>query len=368
MTDQGSQVNWPDWLPLREQLQPLKPYGAPQIPATARLNTNENPYPLQPGLIAAITKRIGEVAATLNRYPDRDATKLRTSLANYLLRQAKISLSLKNIWVANGSNEILQSIYLAFGSRTALGFVPSYSMHPLIGKVANVDWIDGVRNSDFTLDVSKALIQISEIKPALTFITTPNNPTGTAISIAELEVLASATQKINGLLVVDEAYAEFSKQPSAIILQERYPNVLVVRTMSKAFAFAGVRIGYLVANEKVIDALKLVRLPYHLSTLTQVAGEVALEFSDQLLSEVKKISEDRERLAVELSQLGLKVIPSDANFLLFTGFKGSSHDLWERLLSQGVLVRDVGLPSYLRVTIGNDAENQAFITALKGAI
>lgn len=360
--------NWPSWLPLREQLRPLTPYGAPQVPASARLNTNENPYGPSKELAAAIAKRIGEVATTLNRYPDRDAISLRTSLASYLKKQTGVQFGVENIWAANGSNEILQSIFLAFGSNSALGFVPSYSMHPLIGKVANVSWVDGDRNSDFTLNLPNALKQISEIKPALTFITTPNNPTGAAVNISEIEELAKATALVNGLLVVDEAYAEFSNQPSAITLIEKYPNVLVSRTMSKAFAFAGARLGYLAANKSVVDALQLVRLPYHLSALTQAAAEVALDFQDELLAEVSKLASDRDAISKELIKLGLEVIPSDANFILFGGFKSSSNELWQKLLAEGVLIRDVGLVGYLRVTIGNEAENSDFLKALKGAL
>ena len=360
--------NWPAWLPLREQLRPLTPYGAPQVPALARLNTNENPYGPSKTLAAAISKRVGEVSENLNRYPDRDALKLRQGLADYLEKQSGVKLEIENIWAANGSNEILQSIFLAFGSSKALGFVPSYSMHPLIGKVANVEWVEGGRNSDFTLNLPKAIEQISTYKPALTFITSPNNPTGSAVTISDIEELAKATANVNGLLVVDEAYAEFSSQKSAISLIEKFPNVLVSRTMSKAFAFAGARLGYLAANKIVIDAIQLVRLPYHLSALTQAAAEVALDFQDELLAEVAKLIKDRDKLARNLEELGLKVIPSDANFILFSGFKESSHDLWQELLADGVLIRDVGLPGYLRVTIGNEAENQIFLKAIQKAL
>jgi histidinol-phosphate aminotransferase len=357
--------NWPNWLPLRDQLRALTPYGAPQVPASARLNTNENPYGPSKELVSAITERISQVAGNLNRYPDRDAINLRLGLAKYLNKQTGAALSVENIWAANGSNEILQSIFLAFGNAAALGFVPSYSMHPLIGKVTNVCWIDGERNSDFTLNLSHSLTQIVEQRPALTFITTPNNPTGSAVSILELEELAKSTASINGLLIVDEAYAEFSNKPSAITLIEKYPNVLVTRTMSKAFAFAGARLGYLAANKCVIDALQLVRLPYHLSAITQAAAEVALDFQDELLAEVAKLSADRDAMADSLKRLGLTVIPSDANFILFTGFALTSHELWQKLLAEGVLIRDVGLEGYLRVTVGNDAENSIFLNALQ---
>ena len=361
-------IIWPSWLPLREQLRPLTPYGAPQVPAEARLNTNENPYGPSKELSAAIATRIGEVAQNLNRYPDRDAINLREGLAEYLNEQTGVKLEFGNIWAANGSNEIIQSIFLAFGSGRALGFVPSYSMHNLIGKVANVDFVEGARNIDFSLNLESALAQISDLKPALTFITTPNNPTGTAVSISELVELAEATRGINGLLIVDEAYAEFSNEVSAISLIEKYPNVIVSRTMSKAFAFAGARLGYMAADKVVIDAIQLVRLPYHLSAITQAAAEVALEFKGELLAEVKRLTFDRDRLIKSLNELGLTVIPSEGNFILFKGFKQSSHELWETLLAEGVLIRDVGLPGYLRVTIGNEAENQAFLKALKGAL
>ena len=364
--------NWPEWLPLKDQLRPLTPYGAPQVSVNARMNTNENPYGPSKELAAAIAKRVGEVATELNRYPDRDAISLREALAKYLMKQAGVNtgfnLSVENIWAANGSNEILQSIFLAFGSRSALGFVPSYSMHPLISNVANVPWVSGARNADFSLDVDLALQQIAELKPSLTFITTPNNPTGQAVEITVIEKLAAATRSINGLLVVDEAYAEFSSQISAISLIEKYPNILVSRTMSKAFAFAGARLGYLAADKNVIAALQLVRLPYHLSSITQASAEVALQFQDELQSEIKNLIAAREVMNSNLKELGLKVIPSDANFILFTGFKQSSEELWQRLLAAGVLIRDVGLPGWLRVTIGNEAENKLFLEALKGAL
>lgn len=360
--------NWPDWLPLKEQLKPLTPYGAPQVSAAARLNTNENPYGPSAELASAIAKRIGEVAQTLNRYPDRDAIALRGKLADYLHAQTGRELVIDNIWAANGSNEILQSIFLAFGSRNALGFLPSYSMHPLISNVANVQWISGSRAADFSLDIEESLKLIAVHRPALTFITTPNNPTGQAVSISDIEKLAVATRGISGLLIVDEAYAEFSKQSSAITLIDAYPNVLVSRTMSKAFAFAGARLGYLAADKTVIAALQLVRLPYHLSAITQAAAEVALDFRTQLQGEIENLIAARKFLSDKLEELGLQVIPSDANFILFGGFKVSSNQLWQQLLAAGVLIRDVGLPGWLRVTIGNEAENNLFLKALKGAL
>lgn len=357
-----SQQEWPDWLPLRSDLRSLSPYGAPQLPSLAQLNTNENPYPPSRELVQAIAQRVEEVAGSLNRYPDRDVIQLRKGLANFLNERSRTNLTETNIWAANGSNEIIQSLFLAFGGDSALGFTPSYSMHPLIAQVTGTPWISGVRNPDFTLDVDRASEQIRTTKAKLIFVTTPNNPTGTAIPLRDIEVLAKAASEISSLLVVDEAYAEFSDEPSAVTLIESLPNLLVIRTMSKAFAFAGARVGYLAADKEVINALQLVRLPYHLGAITQAIALVALEHSDELLANVATLVADRERMVEQLKDLGAKVIPSSANFLLFT--VPSSKEIWQSLLDQGVLVRDVGLSGYLRVTIGNAAENQRFIDSL----
>ncbi len=353
---------WPEWLPLSDRLRPLSPYGAPQLPADAVLNTNENPFPLSPKLAKAIAVRIEGVAGNLNRYPDRDATALRSGLATFINSLSKTELTVNNIWAANGSNEIIQSLFLAFGQRGAIGFTPSYSMHPLIARVTNSPWSDGRRREDFTLDPALATEDIKSSGAALTFITTPNNPTGSSVTISEIEELAKV---VPGLLVVDEAYAEFSDETSAVTLIKKYPNVVVIRTMSKAFSFAGVRLGYLVADSSVIDALFLVRLPYHLSAITQAAAEVALEFSDELLGNVATLIAGREWVKSELEGLGLDVVPSKANFLLFSGFDIPAPTLWESLLDAGVLIRDVGLSGYLRVTIGSEAENKLFIAGLR---
>jgi histidinol-phosphate aminotransferase len=360
-----SEKNWPNWLPLRRDLAPLSPYGAPQVPAEATLNTNENPYAPSPALAKAIADRVQQVALNLNRYPDRDATSLRHALASFINKLSDTSFETEQVWAANGSNEIIQSLFMAFGDRPALGFTPSYSMHPLIAKVIGVNWNDGGRRADFSLDLAKAKADISAIKPALTFITSPNNPTGTTVTLEEISELADAAAKINGLLIVDEAYAEFSNQPSAVTLIGKYPNLVVIRTMSKAFAFAGARLGYLIADPEVVSAMFLVRLPYHLSSLTQAAAEVALEFEKELLGTVSSLIESRKIVASELEKMGLQVIPSQANFLLFTGFSQEPSQLWRQLLDRGVLIRDVGLLGHLRMTIGNEAENQKFIAALQ---
>ena len=353
---------WPTWLPLRESLAPLSAYGAPQVEAEASLNTNENPFALSPELVSAIAARVSEVASTLNRYPDRDALVLRSGLASYINDLSGTTFSASHVWVANGSNEIIQSLFLAFGERCAIGFLPSYSMHPLIARVTSTQWIDGSRRADFSLDIESAITQITAAAPALTFITTPNNPTGEAISISEIEKIA---QSVPGLLVVDEAYAEFSDEVSAVTLIAEYPQIVVIRTMSKAFSFAGARVGYLLAHPSVVEAMFLVRLPYHLSTLTQGAALVALDFKTELLSGVAQLREERNRVADSLREMGLTVLPSQANFLLFSGFQMSSAQLWQEMLDRGILIRDVGLSGYLRTTIGTGAENEKFLHALR---
>ncbi len=361
-------MSWPNWLPLRETLRPMSPYGAPQVPAQASLNTNENPYSPSPALQKAITDAVAKVAADLNRYPDRDTTVLRTKLASYINELSGTKFSADNIWAANGSNEIIQSIFLAFAGGPVLGFTPSYSMHPLIAKVTGAEWIDGKRNADFSLNAVDAVVEIEKVKPTLTFITTPNNPTGGAVTIDEIQKLADACKAVGGLLVVDEAYAEFSQETSAVTLIANNPHVIVIRTMSKAFAFAGARVGYLVSDVAVKDAMMIVRLPYHLSALTQAAAQVAIDHRAELLGGVATLIAARESVVRGLREMGLTTIDSSANFVLFTGFKQDAPHLWAALLEKGVLIRDVGLSGYLRVTIGNEAENTLFLLALKELI
>jgi histidinol-phosphate aminotransferase len=361
-------MSWPSWLPLRETLRPMTPYGAPQLPAQATLNTNENPYSPSPALQKAITDAVAKVASDLNRYPDRDATLVRSKLATYINEGSGTNFTADNIWAANGSNEIIQSIFLAFAQGLVLGFIPSYSMHPLIAKTTGAQWLDGKRNPDFSLNIDDAVAEIIKNKPTLTFITTPNNPTGGAVTIDEIKRLADAAKSVGGLLVVDEAYAEFSQEISAVTLISNNPHVIVIRTMSKAFAFAGARVGYLVSDQAVKDAMMIVRLPYHLSALTQAAAQVAIDYRAELLAGVSALIAARENVVSALGAMGLSTIPSSANFVLFTGFKQDAPQLWTALLEKGVLIRDVGLSGYLRVTIGNDAENQLFISALKELI
>ncbi|MGW4091128.1 histidinol-phosphate transaminase [Nocardia sp. NPDC004750] len=347
-------------LPLRENLRGKKPYGAPQLTVPVQLNTNENPHPPSRALIDDVAESIRAAAADLHRYPDRDAVALRTDLARYLSAQTGVAVQTGNVWAANGSNEILQQLLQAFGGpgRSALGFVPSYSMHPIISEGIDTEWIEAKRNADFSLDIEHALAAIAERRPDVVFVTSPNNPTGHSIPQDDLaRILAAAP----GIVVVDEAYGEFSAQPSAIGLIDRFPAKLVVtRTMSKAFAFAGGRLGYLVAAPAVIDAMLLVRLPYHLSVVTQAAARAALRHAEETLGSVAELAAQRDRVAAALRELGYDVIPSDANFLLFGRFTDAARS-WQRYLDHGVLIRDVGLPGYLRTTIGLAAENDELL-------
>jgi len=359
---------WPSWLPLRADLAEQTPYGAPQLDVPVRLNTNENPFGPSRTLVKDLERALSEIGSQLNRYPDRDALELRRALSRYINQGSDTTFDERFIWAANGSNEILQSIFLAFGGfgRTAFGFEPSYSMHRNIARATGTNWSTVDRNPDYSIDLDKALLEISTQAPTLIFLTTPNNPTGTITPLEEIERIAKFCRENNLLLVVDEAYQEFSSEKSAVTLVEQYPNILVSRTMSKAFAFAGARVGYLVANPQVIDAIQLVRLPYHLSAATQALALVALSYSKELLGNVAMLSKERERVRQQLEKLGCTTLQSGANFFLF--LTAEPGQLWQRLLSEGVLVRDVGLNGALRVTIGTPEENDRFIAALSAAL
>ena len=351
-------------LSVRDDLKDLSPYGAPQLDVAVQLNTNENPYPPSPRLRRAVADAVEAVAGTLNRYPDRDAVDLRKDLAEYLGH----GLTAPQVWAANGSNEIIQQLLQAFGGpgRTAMGFEPSYSMHPLISKVTCTEWIEGTRDADYKL--STAAAQVREHQPDVVFVTSPNNPTGTAES---LEVIAGICDAAPGLVVVDEAYAEFMRDgvPSALTLLPGRERLVVTRTMSKAFAAAGTRLGYLAADPAVIEALLLVRLPYHLSTVTQAVARAALAFSDEPLATVKALRDERDKLVTWLRGHGLTVADSDANFVMFGTFlngaaEGRDADVWQGLLDRDVLIRNNGPDGWLRVTVGTPEEMSAFKRAL----
>lgn len=356
----GSKVTLAD-LPLREDLRGKSPYGAPQLQVPVRLNTNENPHPPTKALVDDVTASVRSVAGDLHRYPDRDAVALRTDLAAYLAAQTGVDLDVENLWAANGSNEILQQLLQAFGGpgRSAIGFVPSYSMHPIISDGTQTRFLEARRADDFSLDADVAVQAIKEHNPDIVFVASPNNPSGQSVSLDDLRRLLEAMT--TGLLIVDEAYGEFSSQLSAVSLIDDYPAKLVVtRTMSKAFAFAGGRLGYLIAAPAVIDAMLLVRLPYHLSSVTQAAARAALRHADDTLGSVAKLIDERRRVTAALTRMGFRVIDSDANFVLFGEF-ADAPATWQRYLQAGVLIRDVGIPGYLRATTGLAEENDALL-------
>jgi histidinol-phosphate aminotransferase len=349
-----------DDLPLRDDLRGKSPYGAPQLAVPVRLNTNENPHPPTKALVDDVVRSVREAAVDLHRYPDRDAVELRRDLAAYLTAQTGTQLGVENLWAANGSNEILQQLLQAFGGpgRSAIGFVPSYSMHPIISDGTRTEWLEAARADDFSLDVDAAVAAVSDRKPDVVFIASPNNPSGQSVSLPDLRRLLDV---VPGILIVDEAYGEFSSQPSAVALVEEYPTRLVVtRTMSKAFAFAGGRLGYLIATPALIDAMLLVRLPYHLSSVTQAAARAALRHADDTLGSVATLIAERERVMTALRGMGFRVIPSDANFVLFGQF-ADAPSAWQHYLEDGVLIRDVGIPGFLRATTGLAEENDAFL-------
>ncbi len=349
-----------DELPLRNDLRGKSAYGAPQLTVPVQLNTNENPHPPTQALIDDVAESVRLAAGRLHRYPDRDATELRTALAKYLTGQTGFDVDTSNVWAANGSNEVLQQLLQAFGGpgRTSLGFVPSYSMHPIIASGTQTEWIDATRSADFSLDIDYAVQVIADRNPDVVFVTSPNNPTGHSIPADDLRRILDAA---NGIVILDEAYSEFSSLPSAIGLLANYPNKLVVsRTMSKAFAFAGGRLGYLVAAPAVVEAMLLVRLPYHLSVLTQAAALAALRHASDTLGSVAQLASERDRVSAALAAQGYDVIPSDANFVLFGRFSDAA-TTWKHYLDHGVLIRDVGITGYLRTTIGLVSENDRFL-------
>jgi histidinol-phosphate aminotransferase len=355
-------------LPLRAELRGEQPYGAPQLDVPVRLNVNENPYPPSAAIAAEMGRAVAEAAAGLNRYPDRDAVALRADLAAYLTADGAGGVGVDNVWAANGSNEIMQQLLQAFGGpgRTALSFAPTYSMYPEYARDTHTTWVVGRRADDFTIDVEHALEQVALYQPAVILLASPNNPTGTAVPLEVIEAICAAAP---GMVVVDEAYAEFRRagMPSALSLLSLYPRLVVTRTMSKAFALAGGRLGYLAATSAVVDAMRIVRLPYHLSAVSQAVARVALIHADDLLARVADLRAERDATVTWLRSIGLRAADSDANFVLF-GVLPDRHQVWQRLLDRGVLIRETGPDGWLRVSIGTSAEMAAFRAALHEAL
>lgn len=351
-------------LPLREDLVGLHPYGAPQLDVPILLNVNENTHGVPPDVHAAIVRAVEDATRGLHRYPDREFTELRTNLAAYLGH----GLTADQLWAGNGSNEVLQQILQAFGGpgRTALGFPPTYSMYPLLSSGTGTRYITAEREGAYAMTPEGTARAVRDSGANIVFLCSPNNPTGTALDLEVIEAAYTAGEDARAIIIVDEAYGEFTQEgtASALSLLPGRPRLLVSRTMSKAFALAGARIGYLAAAPEVADALRLVRLPYHLSAITQATANAALTHAATLLSNVEAIKVQRDRIVRELGALGLTPAPSDANFVFFSGLEDPRR-VWEGLLEAGVLIRDVGIPGSLRVTAGTEQETTAFLTALK---
>jgi histidinol-phosphate aminotransferase len=346
---------------LREELQDIEPYGAPQLDVPVLLNVNENPYPPSSTVVADIERAVTAAARDLNRYPDREFAALREALAAYLGH----GIGPGQVWAANGSNEVMLHLLQAFGGpgRTALSFAPTYSMYPEYARDTHTGWEVGHRDEDFTLDPERAVALVRERRPHVVLLPSPNNPTGTALPHHVVGALCEVLD--GGVLIVDEAYAEFRRvgTPSALELLPAHPNLVVTRTMSKAFALAGARVGYLAAAPEICDALRVVRLPYHLSAVTQAVARAALAHAEELLGAVDRLRVERDETVEWLRAQGFEVADSDANFVLFGTF-ADRHAVWQGMLDRGVLIRETGPDGWLRVSIGTPVEMAAFREAL----
>lgn len=345
---------------IRDDLRDLPPYKAPQADAPVRLNTNESPLPPPDGFYKDLAERVRHL--DLNRYPDRDARALRAGLAE------RHGWSVDGIWAANGSNEIIQTLLLTFGGpgRSITLFEPTYAMHAHLALVTGTAIQERILDEPWTLDPQTVAWGVSFDPPAMTFLCSPNNPTGNAHSNAVVE---AALESGPGLVVVDEAYGEFSRE-SALSLLPNHERLVVIRSFSKSWRLAGARIGYLVAHPWLIDAIQVARLPYHLSMLTQAAGEVALKHQQIIMKGVEEIVAERERLQKELERVpDVEVFPSDANFILFRTQRDGA-TLWRALADAGVLIRDFSskIPRALRVTVGTSDQNAMFVETLRSVL
>lgn len=360
-------------LPIRPELADEAPYGAPQLDVPVLLNVNENPYPPSPEVVRDIAEAVAQASHGLNRYPDREFLDLRADLASYLAVESGVELPAEQIWAANGSNEVMLHLLQGFGGpgRTALSFAPTYSMYPEYARDTHTRWVAGRRTEDFDIDLDQARELIAAEQPSVVLLTSPNNPTGTALALDTVRGVLDAAAQVPGgcVVVVDEAYGEFRRDgvPSALTLLAEYPHLAVSRTMSKAFGLAGARVGYLAAGRELVDVLRIVRLPYHLSAVTQATARAALRHSTALMAQVGSLRAERDALVDWLRAQGHRVADSDANFVLFGTFP-DRHAIWQGLLDRGVLIREVGPDGWLRVSVGTPDETAAFKAALSEVV
>ena len=345
-------------VPVRDDLSALEGYHSPQVHVRVRLNTNESPFPPPAAWHDAFASEVSRVE--WHRYPDRSAGELRRGIAELH------GVSPSQVFVANGSNEVLQTLLLTFAGpgRTVATFEPTYQLHAHIARLTGATVVEGERGADFSLDMAEARRVITDSQPIVTFLCSPNNPTGVVESEADIrEVLGL----VPGLLVVDEAYGQFADWSALGLIDDEVPLV-VTRTFSKTWSMAGSRLGYLVGPAWLVDELDKVVLPYHLDAAKQIAGRLALRYVDEMETRVQFIVAERERLSAAMSSMPVDVVPSGANFILFRPRGASGRAVWQGLLDRSILVRDCSgwprLDNCLRVTVGTAAENDEFLTAL----
>lgn len=349
--------------PVRPDLQLTEGYHSPQVEAEVRLNTNESPFAPPDAWREELLAALAEVS--FHRYPDRPATELRQAVADLH------GVTPEEVFCANGSNEVLQSLLLAFGGpgRRALVFEPTYALHSHIARIAGTEVVEGARDDEFLIDPQHALELLGAQRPDVTFLCSPNNPTGRA---EPPETVAAVSAAAPGLVIVDEAYGQFSPWSALVLRGPEQPGLVVTRTFSKTWAMAGARLGYLVADPAVVAACESVVLPYHLSAQTQMAGLIALRHVPEMEARVARISEERGRVATALGDLPVDSWPSDANFILFRPQDRDATDVWQALLDHSILIRNCaawdGLRNCLRVTIGTADENDRFLHALKESL
>ncbi len=350
--------------PRRDSLASLEGYHSPQVVAAVRLNTNESPFPPPESWRDDLASAIERI--DFNRYPDRSATELRAALGELH------GVGADEVFCANGSNEVLQCLLLAFGGpgRRALLFEPTYTLHAHICALTGTVVVAGQRDAAFAVPEEEALALLGEVAPSVTFLCSPNNPTGRAESAG---VVRTILERAPGLVVVDEAYGQFS--PWSALSLRRAPasaGLVVVRTFSKTWSMAASRLGYLVAAPEVVASCEAASLPYHLSALSQAAGLLALRYGTEMEARAALIAEERGRLAAALAALPVETWPSDANFILFRPLAMSADGVWKGLLERSVLVRNcsswAGLPGCLRVTVGTPSENNRFLEALEASL
>ncbi len=345
-------------IPVRNDLRALEGYHSPQVDVRIRLNTNESPLPPPDAWRDAFAAELSRV--DWHRYPDRDATELREAIADWH------GVTSDMVFAANGSNEVIQTILLTYAGagRTVATFEPTYQMHAQIARVVGSTVVEGERDVDFTLDTAEIARVAESARPHVTFLTSPNNPTGLVEPASRVGELLEST---SGLVVADEAYAQFADWSALSMLDEAVPLV-VTRTFSKTWSMAGVRLGYVVGPTWFVRELDKVVLPYHLDAAKQIGGRLALRFTDEMDERVRLIVAERERVSEAMRTLPIDVTPSGANFILFRPTSMAGRQLWKALLDHSVLVRDCSgwprLAGRLRVTVGTPDENDAFLHAL----